>query len=142
MTSGVVPMTEIGAGVDGVVGRYDGQRVAVGLRGHQLARAGDARRARQILDDQGLRERLAQVFRHHAGDDVGGGPRRCRHDQADRMVGVARRLRGRRGQQGAECKRTARQESGGGVHVVSVSSQRGLSAPAWAAPASHVKGAL
>ncbi|MNT11600.1 hypothetical protein D3C72_1464910 [compost metagenome] len=130
------------AGVDGVVGRHDGQRVAVRLGGYQLPRAGYARRARQIFHDQRLRQGLAQMLGHHAGNHVGGGAGRGRHDQADGTVGVAGRLGEGRGQHGGKRQRTAGQESGGGGHDVSVSSQRGLIAPAWVRAQGHVKGAV
>src|SRR6476661_5197914 len=45
--------------------------------------------SRYILDNRRLAERLAQAFRKNAGNHVGRSPRRERHNECDRPVGIA-----------------------------------------------------
>ena len=66
-----------------------GERVAV-RRGPDNPRNADGRPgSSHILDNRRLAEGLAQAFRKNAGDHVGWSPRRERHDECDRPLGIA-----------------------------------------------------
>ena len=61
--------------------------MAVGLGARHLLAADIAAGARDILHHHGLAELGRQPLGHEAGDDVGTGARRERHDELDRLVG-------------------------------------------------------
>jgi hypothetical protein len=66
-----------------------GERVAI-RRGPDNPRNANGRPgSSHILDNHRLAERLAQAFRKNAGNHVGWSPRRERHDECDRPVGIA-----------------------------------------------------
>ena len=69
--------------VDGVRVRHHQQRVAVGRRLGDLARADQRAGAGPVLDDERLLERFLQVLADDAGVDVGGPAGAERHDDLD-----------------------------------------------------------
>jgi hypothetical protein len=76
--------------------RIDGERaniaekdgVAVGRSACGLRHADIAGRARPVVDDNGLSEKLRHAVLHNARDKVGGAGGRERHDHPDRLAGV------------------------------------------------------
>jgi hypothetical protein len=68
--------------------RADAQRVAVGRRAHGTADAEAARRAADILDDDGLTERGSQRLGQDACEAIGRPARRERHDDRNRARGI------------------------------------------------------
>jgi len=81
-------------------GRGHQQRVAVRLRLGDDVGADIAARARTILDDDRLAERLRELLAHRAGEHVDQPARRERRDHADRPVGVGLRECARTGADG------------------------------------------
>jgi hypothetical protein len=66
-----------------------GERVAI-RRGTNDPRNANGRPGpSHILDNHRLAERLTQAFRKNAGNHVGWSPRRERHNECDRPVGIA-----------------------------------------------------
>ena len=72
------------------------QRVAVGRRLRDEVGAEVAAGTRLVVDDEGLAERLAELRRERARQDVGGAAGRERHDDADRLRGPGAGRRRRR----------------------------------------------
>jgi hypothetical protein len=69
------------------------QRVAVGLRAHGGLHADRAARARSVVDDDGLAQRIRHFLRDDARHDVGAAARRERHDHPDRLGRILASLR-------------------------------------------------
>ena len=80
----------IQARVDRVRARRRQQRVAVGRRIRHELRRKQAAGAGTIVDDHRLLQILAQVFREHAGEDIGAAAGRVTDDEPDgfRRIGL------------------------------------------------------
>src|SRR4029079_12733005 len=95
------------ARVDRVAAGNDREGVAVGRGFHADLRAERAAGAGAVLHDDLLLQRLGQLLRGDARDEVGAAARRERRDEADRLRRVGR-LRHR-----WRCKRGGAKEEGG-----------------------------
>ncbi len=88
--------------VDGLGGRHHDQGVAVGRRLRAFGGADHRAGARPVLHHEALLERLPQLLREHARENVGRAAGAERHDHPDHMVGIILLRHGGRGQGQAE----------------------------------------
>ena len=87
------------------------ERVAVRRRLCGGGRADGAASARAVVDDDGLAESLGELLADEAADDVGRPARRERHDEMDRLRGIALRRDKRDGQGAKQRERGAQHQS-------------------------------
>ena len=95
------------------------QRIAV-IGGLRRARGGGgAAGADDVLDDDGLTERLRHMAGDDARDDIGRTACRERHDHGDaaRRIGLSLRLRSKHSQSGKRSQTTARKRATVAIHV-------------------------
>jgi hypothetical protein len=107
-------------GVDGRVddvgaqSRADKQRIAVGRRARDAARADASRRTGDVFDDDRLTERPLHALGNDAGEYIGRPARRERHDHRDRAdrESLGAGNSGKRRKDGAACRQTQNRRRG------------------------------